>query len=289
MATSQSQAETGDTNLIQYNISFENLIIHGKNDGTTQDTGIRLGATYGSYFKNVEFHNLYIGNEIYFCLQANFHNCKWGDNISIGCIVSDASWPGASTPNSCSNNVSFYDPKFRCAPNSLYGLRIHGSDGVNINNPVFEGSTSSTAPIHHIYATNPSSTIIKTLRVVNFHFEQACSRSNIMMESPGGQSYSIYLDTGFVQGVTGAFLELNTIVGGTLQARLNNIPDCSSGWKLRQSGTQSSWWIIDYARLAVKNNGYDPANWDTSTIAGTAGTIPLNGRVYLDPNVQYLN
>lgn len=289
MADSQSTADGIANNYVQYQYAFSDMQFNGRNSGGVQDTALRLGATYGSVFNNVGFYNFYIGSEFYFCLQTQMNNCKWSDNISIGCIVSSASWSGATIPNSCSNNFVFNDPKFRCAPGSLYGLQVYGSDSVTINGGVFEGNSALPNPTHHVFASNGGSTVVKTINIRDIHFEQKCTRSNVRIESPGGQIYTLYMDYFFPQGIDNALIELNTAAGGTLQCKMTNAPTNASGWKMRQSGSQSSFWVNYGARLNVKNTWDDPSNWDLTTIAGTAGTIPLTGRYYLSPDVAMLN
>ena len=286
---SQSTADSIANNYIQYSFHFKDIQINGSN-GARQDVGMRLGATYGSTFTNVGFYNCYVGLKMYFNLQTLLISCKFSDNVNIGCLVSSGIWTGDTIPNSGSNGTSFIGCKFRCATGSFAGVSIYGSDGVSFSGAqgVFEGSGSLPLPTHHIFADGGGSTVVKMLTVQNIHFEQKCTRSNILIQT-NPQTYTLYVDGAFVQGVNSAFIELNTNNGGVLQCRMQNVPDNSSQFLLRQSGSQSSFWVIDYARLVSKNNAYDPSNWDLTTIAGTAGTIPLAGRVYLDPNVQVLN
>jgi len=282
---SQSTADAIANNYIQYSFHFKDIQINGSN-GARQDVGMRLGATYGSTFTNCGWYNCYVGLKMYFNLQTLLISCKFSDNVNIGCLVSSGIWTGATIPNSGSNGTSFIGCKFRCATGSFAGVSIYGSDGVSFTGAqqVFEGSTTLPLPTHHIFADGGGSTVVKMLTVQNVHFEQACTRSNILIQT-NPQTYTLYVDGAFVQGVNSAFIELNTNNGGVLQCRIQNVPDNSSGFLLKQTGVQSSFWVIDYARLVVKNNAYDPANWDLTG----GGTIPLNGRVYLDPNVAVLN
>lgn len=286
MPADQNQAVNDPNNYVQYNYKFSDLQIVGVDNGTTQDVAMQIGATYGSHFDNVTFANFYRGIEVHFGMLNQFYNCKFNDNYNRGAHIVNGTWSGGGLNVAESNGTSFMGCKFRVAPGAECGLYVYGSDGITIGGAqtVFEGSAASPAPTHHIMVNGAGSTTVKMVSIENIHFEQLTGRSNIYIEAPA-QIITAYIRNCFVQGVNNAFVEANPS-GGSVQVKIENIPDNSSGWKLRQHGTSGSFWNIYGVRLIDKTNARSTSNWDTSNISGVAGTVPNAAAVYMSPEIM---
>ena len=286
MPADQNQAVNDPNNYVQYNYKFSDLQIVGVDNGTTQDVAMQIGATYGSHFDNVTFANFYRGIEVHFGMLNQFYNCKFNDNYNRGAHIVNGTWSGGGLNVAESNGTSFMGCKFRVAPGAECGLYVYGSDGITIGGAqtVFEGSAASPAPTHHIMVNGAGSTTVKMVSIENIHFEQLTGRSNIYIEAPA-QIITAYIRNCFVQGVNNAFVEANPS-GGSVQVKIENIPDNSSGWKLRQHGTSGSFWNIYGVRLIDKTNARSTSNWDTSTISGVVGTVPNAAAVYMSPEIM---
>ena len=286
MPANMTEAVNGANNYIQYAFTFRDIQFKGSN-GAVQDEGVRLGASYGSIFENCGWYNFDIGANIVFGLQNFFLNCKWSDNISKGTFVQSGSGiiSGATIDATGSNGTSFSGGKWRCAPGSYAGLHAIGSDGITISGfqSVFEGSSGGTAPQHHAHIDSQGITTNKLCTINNVHVEQICSRSNFRISS-SAQIFTAELGSMFIQGVNNAAFEADANPSGTVQMWMSNMPDNSSGWKLRQNGADSTFWSLYRVRLPNNTNQYAAACWD-STVFTVAGTIPSVGRVYKSPDV----
>ena len=279
MPANQAQADSDPLNYIQFWFLIQNLQMIGVDDGVTQDTGLRLGATYGSRFENCSWYNFYNGCHIEFGLQNNFENCKFSDCYNINLLLVYGSWPGSSVAASGTNQTTVANSKFRCAPGSQYGVYITGSDGIGLYDIVMEGSSTLPNPVCHIYANNSGGTVVKIMTMRGAHFEQKCTRSNVQIATTG-QIYTGILDNSFNQGINNAFAEANTAAGGTVQMWMTNMPENSSNWLLRSNAVgNSTFWNLDKTRLVNKTTPTSPSNWDTTTI-GIPGTIPPAASVY---------
>lgn len=274
----QNEADAAANNYIQYRAIFKNMQLMGLGgqDGTTNDVGIQLCSSYGSVFYDCDFVTFNKGVEVQFGLLNNFHNCHFNDNRNFGAWLSSGSWSGANIGNSGSNGSGFFGCKFRVSADGV-GLYSEGSDGITVTagETVCEGAGSAK---HHIWVTNSGATTNKKVRIDNMHIEQACTRSSIRIDAP---AQNIYARIGhiFNQVGTNALLEMNILPAGTIFASLYSIPYWN-GYKLRTNTTDGVFLnILDHVELANNTNLYAAANWDTSTIDGLTGQIPLTGRI----------
>lgn len=280
----QNEAVNDANNWIQYNCLIANLQMHGIDDPDRHDIGFELASTYGSIFENCGFYNFWQGVKIVFGLQNFFVNCKFSDCSNIGTYVTWGDWSGGSVTGNGSNGTSFSGCKWRCAPGSIAGLYAEGSDGITVNGlqNVFEGSATVPAPTHHIVIDGLGATTNKMCTIENLHFEQMCDRSNIFITT-SAQTMQLYFRGAFVQGINNAFIEADTDAGGVIQCNVEDIPDNSSGWLMRQNGAGSGVFNFNGARLFVLSSATDPANWDTSGI----GVIPSGALVSMTSNIMW--
>jgi hypothetical protein len=158
-----------------------------RGSGAPGQTGLHLGASYGSVIRNCAFNFLDYGSIGSFCLQS-----VWRDNQYQGCAKraalvqsgagSDqgAVWPGAAESNSASNVSVFENCHVFGHRDQISAFGIFGSDTVRLVSCISEGH-GANYDVEYDYQGSPTS---KLFHIDTFHCE-AQAKVNFRIRASG--------------------------------------------------------------------------------------------------------
>jgi len=150
--------------------------IHFKSKGS--ELALRLVGTYQSELSRCTFEDFSSSVDIVFCMQMLIEHCEFKE-AEYGLVIrSGMSLPeknqlhpkwfeNASVFNSCSNRTQVRDCRFYSKMNSHTLLRVDASDGVCVENCIFEGFN----PVYAIYADHRNSSTVPSFYVKRPHLE----------------------------------------------------------------------------------------------------------------------
>jgi hypothetical protein len=153
-------------------------------------TGIRLGASYGSFIHGMLFSwALDIGLDLQFALNAKVTNVRCNNITSYCMIAREGQWTGANSNNSQSNDTEYNNVRDSSPNGELASFYIHATDGVRIINAICEGGNPSQC----ILFDDDRNTTVKSLVVNGLHVENAGSgtvNAIVTMKGAGGGVYT---------------------------------------------------------------------------------------------------
>ncbi len=167
------------------------IIIHGgtfHGTGLTNQTGIRLGATYNSVVDSTSFQSLGVGLDGYFDLGMDVRNSLGTLNsVSDWRIQSGTNkttligWAGATLGNSQCNNCVFWKDRSYASVSQPSQLAVYGCDGTSVIDCIFEGFN----PVDAIWYDDQGSTTCRTFSMKNIHSENLPSDAlvNLTLQS----------------------------------------------------------------------------------------------------------
>lgn len=147
-------------------------------EGKNAQYALRLAGTYQSRVERCRFVGVKNPLELIFCLQAVVEHCEFNKNLNALTIRSGMSIPeeaeifprwfsNASVYNSCSNRSVVRDCRFFGAFDGKTMLRIDASDGVRVENCIFEGFN----PEYAVYMESRNSSTVPCFYLSDCHFE----------------------------------------------------------------------------------------------------------------------
>lgn len=181
--------ESGDTKGMRVGVGGENDImshfdtyhisnIHFLSKGSP--LGLRLVGTYQSRLEQCTFRKFTTSADLVFCMQmlvqhCEFHQPEYGLVLRSGMSIPEFNelhpkWFSNANPSNCSSNRSqIEDCRFFARKDTKTLLRVDASDGVNVENCIFEGFN----PIYAIHNDHRNSTTVTSFYVSRPHFEFA--------------------------------------------------------------------------------------------------------------------
>lgn len=222
--------------------------IHFKGKGA--ELALRIVGTYQSELKRCTFNGFSTGVDAVFCMQmliehCEFKLCSYGLIVRSGMGIPEKNelhptwFENASVFNSSSNRTQVRDCRFFGKQESHTLLRIDASDGVNVENCIFEGFN----PVYAIYMDHRNSPTVPSFYIKRPHLE--------FVTFPGKETKALIHATvgGFVhiEGLYSQYGECTQVEASALQVVIDQpayLP-IKPGAGLRILGDSKRWKIID--------------------------------------------
>lgn len=294
MPATQAEAETDANNYISYQYVFENMTFRGF-DGVRDDNdvAIRLGASYLPIISNSHFYTFDDAIRMHFCLHGKIFNCNLSDNLGTGVVFTTgvgedeiALWTNATLNNSASNGCSVIGGgKIRVAGGAFAAVAAYGCDGITVGNDAHLTIEGAGTPDHHVFIDTQASSTVNTAILSNLHIEQEVTKSWFKFKSHGGGIVGIVekmspnvVNAGGLALIEAETKQVDSAPNGSIEIFATLIPSRAYEWIMRRSGFGFTWFNFDAVKLSNQTAGSLDAvgNWDTSTIDGITGDIPID-------------
>lgn len=199
--TRPSPNDNSDANvMVELKCTFKNITMKG----TSSQTGIDIGPTYGAVYESIFGENLAECIHIRFGLRTTVENC-FSTNCSVGWVADRGNWAGSSNSNSQSNHTTFRSCRFFGSGDA--GIKVIAASGCVVEDCIVEGQSVRAG----IDFDGQGSTVVKDFTVRNSHFECANGSTQaflkirmhsgmVTLDKAYGQYASILVDAGATTG-----------------------------------------------------------------------------------------
>lgn len=172
--------QTDALNQVNSKIRWQNIEFLGTGSG--KQNAIKIQATYGSKFENVNTTAMGKHIELQFCLAARVEQCYGTNNKHADFTATIGDWEGADESNSQSNHVVFESCRSYGDEKQTRAYYIGGSSGVCIYNSIIEGRNT----LRGIEFNDMGSPVVKVFNVHNLHVENAPEEAALWLRMRGG-------------------------------------------------------------------------------------------------------